>query len=136
PVLRKPDFQRETSDWTPEKIVDFVQSFLDGDLIPAIILWKSPDNHVFVIDGAHRVSALIAWVQDDYGDGLFSRPFFEHIIPEDQLKVAEVTRRQLQQRIGNYKEYKFALQRPDKSRPEISEKARRLASLAIQVQWV
>src|SRR2546430_14560012 len=49
PVLRKPDFQRETSDWTPEKIVDFVQSFLDGDLIPAIILWKSPDNHVFVI---------------------------------------------------------------------------------------
>src|SRR5215471_1798259 len=51
PVLRKPDFQRETADWTPEKIVDLVQSYLDGDLIPAIILWKSNDNHVFVIDG-------------------------------------------------------------------------------------
>jgi len=38
--LRKPDFQRETADWTPQKIVDLVRAFVDGELIPAIILWK------------------------------------------------------------------------------------------------
>lgn len=41
-ALRKPDFQRETSNWEPQKIADFVRSFLDGDLIPSIILWRSP----------------------------------------------------------------------------------------------
>src|SRR5947209_6781340 len=54
-VLRKPDFQRETADWSPEKISEFVQSFLDGDLIPGIILWNAGSN-IFVIDGAHRLS--------------------------------------------------------------------------------
>lgn len=32
--LRKPDFQRETSEWDPKRISDFIQSFLSGDLIP------------------------------------------------------------------------------------------------------
>src|SRR5262245_1312016 len=62
-TLRKPDFQRETASWPAEKVVNFVGSFLAGDLIPAIILWKS-DKSIFVIDGAHRLGALIAWVQD------------------------------------------------------------------------
>lgn len=59
PILRKPDFQRETSEWEPQKVLGFVESFLNGDLIPAIILWHSGRN-IFVIDGAHRLSALIA----------------------------------------------------------------------------
>ena len=59
--LRKPDFQRETSDWTDDQLCEFIQSFIDGDLIPAVILWNSgPYN--FVIDGAHRLGALIAWI--------------------------------------------------------------------------
>ncbi len=37
-ALRKPDFQRETSSWSPLKICEFVRTFIDGDLIPAIIL--------------------------------------------------------------------------------------------------
>ena len=53
-VIRKPDFQRETSDWSPEKICDFIQSFIEGDLIPALILWQS-GSQIFVIDGAHRL---------------------------------------------------------------------------------
>src|SRR5687768_7987556 len=64
-VLRKPDFQRETSNWDPEKVSDLIQSFLEGDLIPSVILWRSPAGNIFVIDGAHRLSALIAWVHDD-----------------------------------------------------------------------
>src|ERR1017187_3508787 len=60
-VIRKPDFQRETNEWGMGKIADFVKSFLDGDLIPAIILWQSGTS-IFVIDGSHRLSSLIAWV--------------------------------------------------------------------------
>jgi hypothetical protein len=52
--LRKPDFQRETANWSPEKIEDFVKTFLEGDLIPAIILWSAGET-IFVIDGAHRL---------------------------------------------------------------------------------
>src|SRR5687767_1213557 len=58
PNLRKPDFQRETSEWDGRKIVEFLESFLDGDLIPAIILWRSPSGYLFVIDGSHRLSSL------------------------------------------------------------------------------
>lgn len=65
--LRKPDFQRETAQWTPAKVGDLIRSFLDADLIPAIILWRAGAS-IFVIDGAHRLSAMLAWVLDDYGD--------------------------------------------------------------------
>jgi hypothetical protein len=81
--LRKPDFQRETSNWTPQKIVDLVAAFLDGDLIPAIILWRSC-HYVFVIDGAHRPSALLAWIYDDYGDKSRSINYFQNQVPEEQ----------------------------------------------------
>lgn len=91
-TLRKPDFQRETADWEPKKVCEFVLSFLEGDLIPAIILWNSGSNN-FVIDGAHRLSALVAWVNDDYGDKKISRDFFEDRIPDEQVDVAEQTRK-------------------------------------------
>src|ERR1700754_1242157 len=55
-ALRKPDFQRETASWEPSKVAGFVSSFLKGDLIPSIILWRSPrSGNLFVIDGAHRL---------------------------------------------------------------------------------
>ena len=68
PNLRKPDFQRETNQWTPAQVVAFLKSFLDNELVPSVILWKSPTN-IFLIDGAHRLSVLVAWIRDDYGDG-------------------------------------------------------------------
>jgi hypothetical protein len=69
--LRKPDFQRETNHWTPEQVVSFIESFVDSEVIPSLILWKSP-RFIFVIDGGHRLSALRAWMEDDYGDGSIS----------------------------------------------------------------
>ena len=36
--LRKPDFQRETTHWTPDAVYELVRAYLDGDLIPAVIL--------------------------------------------------------------------------------------------------
>src|SRR5208282_3160197 len=69
-LFRKPDFQRVTHNWTPRVIAEFVRSYLDGEVIPAIIVWQSKKtNKVYIIDGSHRVSALMAWVNNDYGDG-------------------------------------------------------------------
>lgn len=134
-VVRKPDFQRETSDWSPPKICGFIQSFLDGDLIPALILWQA-GNHIFVIDGAHRLSALIAWVHDDYGDGATSKKFFDGIIPEEQIAAADHTRKIIKKQVGSYADHQFAVAHPEKSKPEIVDRAKRLGRLAIQLQWV
>ena len=49
--VRKPDFQRETADWDIDKIVRFIKSFVDGEFIPAVILWRSQAGLIFVIDG-------------------------------------------------------------------------------------
>jgi hypothetical protein len=134
-VLRKPDFQRETSEWDINRISDFIKSFLDGDLIPAIILWQSGSN-VFVIDGAHRLSALIAWVQDDYGDGKTSKLFFDAAIPKEQIESADKTRRYIKKILGSYEDHKFAIQYPEKSTADVLDRAKKMAPLAIQLQWV
>lgn len=134
-VVRKPDFQRETSDWSPDKIAGFVQSYLDGDLIPALILWQA-GSHIFVIDGAHRLSALVAWVHDDYGDGDTSKRFFDGIISEDQMVAADYTRKLVKRKVGSFADHKFAIQFPEKSKAEIVERARRLGAQAVQLQWV
>src|SRR5262249_26294193 len=41
--LRKPDFQRETSEWDPKRVAGLIRTFLEEDLIPAVILWKNRD---------------------------------------------------------------------------------------------
>lgn len=135
PNLRKPDFQRETADWDVEKIVSFLRSFLDGDLIPAIILWQSGQT-IFVIDGAHRLGALAAWVHDDFGDGKISRDFFDERVPDEQLTVADKARRAVKKSIGSYEELQFAISNPTKSRPEHVARAKNLGTLALHLQWV
>jgi hypothetical protein len=103
-VLRKPDFQRETSEWTPEQIVELVKDILDDELVPAVIVWKAANRNVFVIDGAHRLSALIAWVNDDYGDGNISLKFYGGIegIPKAQIAAAKETKALIENEIGSY----------------------------------
>lgn len=100
-LLRKPDFQRETNHWTPEQLAMFVESFLDNDVIPSLILWKS-DSFIFVIDGGHRLSALRAWMTDDYGDGAISHQFYNGEISDTQKKIAKRTRALIERRIGRY----------------------------------
>jgi hypothetical protein len=133
--LRKPDFQRETANWSPEKIEDFIKTFLEGDLIPAIILWSAGET-IFVIDGAHRLSALIAWVHDDYGDGTLSRKFYSNFIPPEQQRAAERTSQRIKETIGTYAEHIAAIEHPTTSRAIVAERAKRLGSLALQLQWV
>lgn len=134
--LRKPDFQRETNEWDVEKVSGLVSSFLDGDLIPAIILWKHGDSFTFVIDGAHRISAIAAWVNDDYGDGKLSRKFFDNNIPESQLTAAREARDYINENIGAFKEYEDALFDNDGAREIIRKRLRNFGTRAIQLQWV
>jgi hypothetical protein len=84
-ALRKPDFQRETIEWDPARVVGLIKTFVEGDLVPAVILWKNKEL-LFVIDGSHRLSALIAWAQDHYGDGELSQKLFNYAIPDEQKK--------------------------------------------------
>lgn len=133
--LRKPDFQRETSNWTPQKIVELIAAFLDGDLIPAIILWRS-GQYVFVIDGAHRLSAILAWIYDDYGDKARSRTFFDNQIPDEQVKVAEQTRKLVEKEVGTYASYRDAMRTMAYAEGRMKERLGGLAANSFIAQWV
>lgn len=134
PILRKPDFQRETNHWSPEQVVSLLQCFTNDDLIPSVILWKSP-TFLFVIDGGHRLSAIRAWIEDDYGDGPISRAFFGDAISKEQKKAAERTRTLVAEKIGKWQHIQASLENPN-----LEEKERRrifpIVSRAISVQWV
>lgn len=134
--VRKPDFQRETNEWDAEKVAEFISSFIGGDLIPAVILWRSASGYLFVIDGSHRISSLVAWINNDFGDGLISKNFYDGIVPDEQIEIAEKCKATVRKKIGLYDDYVLALKSPEKVNPEILKKAKNLAALAIQLQWV
>jgi hypothetical protein len=135
-TLRKPDFQRETAAWSPEAICSFLESFVNGDLIPSVICWQSASRLTFVIDGAHRLSAVMAWLQDDYGAGDESIKFYNNNIPLDQRKVHEKTRALINTRVGSYKEIQAEAANPG-SNPRLTERARALGNTsAIPLLWV
>ena len=137
PIIRKPDFQRETNEWDAQNVADFIESFVKGDLIPAIIFWRSPSGNCFVIDGAHRLSSLIAWVNDDYGDGILSKRFYE-TIPETQLREADRARKIINQTIGSYADLKKIISNPAAYPNEIKklQYAKKIATAGFQLQWV
>lgn len=134
PNLRKPDFQRETNHWTPEQVASLLQCYINGDLIPSVILWQSPTN-VFVIDGGHRLSALKAWILDDYGDGPTSQTFFGYEISDTQIRNAKRTRAIVDQKIGKWTH--FVAKSEDQKTP-LSEKKLVTAAITrgLPIQWV
>lgn len=109
PSLRKPDFQRETNHWSPEQVVSLLECFVNGDLIPSVILWQSP-TFLFVIDGGHRLSVLKAWIDDDYGDGPTSQPFFGYHISGEQKKNATKVRALVNKKIGSWQHFNAKIQ--------------------------
>lgn len=135
-TLRKPDFQRETNEWDAERVIQLIESFVSGDLIPSVIFWRSLSSYTFVIDGAHRLSALAAWVNNDFGDGDISKSFYDGKIPEEQIDLAEELRKTIRRRVGLFSDYAIALKNPEKVDKLVAERAKSLGSLAIQVQWV
>lgn len=135
PFLRKPDFQRETNEWDAKKILEFIESYINGELIPAIILWRNNSGLYFVIDGAHRLSALISWIKDDYGDGEISKKFYGDSINDEHREIAEKTRKLINKKIGKYLDI---INAPNDEKPNenLIQKAKNLGAYSIQVQWV
>jgi hypothetical protein len=129
-LLRKPDFQRETNHWSPEQLVTFVASFLDSEVIPSLILWKSP-MYIFVIDGGHRLSALRAWMEDDYGDGPVSLAFYGADISEEQKRIAKRTRKMVEQQVGRY-----STLRGQVDATPMVRRAKTLFTRPLTLQWV
>lgn len=136
PFLRKPDFQRETSEWDQTKIVQFIESYIYGDLIPSIILWRSNSGLFFVIDGAHRLSALASWIHDDFGDGPISKKYYDDNIPVDQLKIAEEARKYVYKKVGAYKEITNSALTTNPNNLKLIQIAKNLGAFSMQVQWV
>lgn len=67
--LRKPDFQKKTDTWFPEQCATYLESLVAGKRIPTVHLIQPQENgKYYVLDGAHRLSVLRAWVSDDWGD--------------------------------------------------------------------
>jgi hypothetical protein len=133
-LLRKPDFQRETNHWNPDQVVSLLASFLDGEVIPSLILWKAP-RYIFVIDGGHRLSALRAWMLDDYGDGAASLSFYKGEISTRQKDIAKHTRRLIEKHVGRYST--LHSQVDTKNAPEeIARRAQVLFTRALPLQWI
>lgn len=134
PSLRKPDFQRETNHWVPEQVVSLLECFVNGDLIPSVILWQSP-TYLFVIDGGHRLSVLRAWVEDDYGDGPTSQTFFGYQISVDQRRIAIKTREMVAEKIGTWAHYQARSANQDLDPPE-RRRLNAVISRGLPIQWV
>jgi len=132
-LLRKPDFQRETNHWTPEQVVSLLECYVEGDLIPSVILWQS-ETATFVIDGGHRLSVLRAWIEDDYGDGHLSLLYFGTEISREQKRVAQRTRQLIETKIGRWstlqKKAREILADEEKKRIHI------ISTRALPIQWV
>lgn len=134
-MLRKPDFQRETNHWSPDQVTTFVASFVDGELIPSLILWRSA-VHVFVIDGGHRLSALRGWMNDDYGDGPISIAFYgANGISEDQKRAAKRTRNLIEKKVGRYSGLKGLVGARDLEATQ-AKRVQNVLTRALDHQWV
>lgn len=134
-LLRKPDFQRETNHWDPQQIATFIASFLDSELIPSLILWKS-SSYIFVIDGGHRLSALRAWIEDDYGDGPISHKFYNNDISDNAKRAAKRTRALVEEKIGRFSLLSSIVKNATNGDAIQTRRASRLFTRSLNLQWV
>ncbi len=133
-LLRKPDFQRETNHWTPNQIASFIASFVDNEVIPSLIFWDSA-SYIFVLDGGHRLSALRAWMEDDYGDKALSSDFYKgQEISEEQRRMAKRTRSLVEGKIGRYSDLCKLVDSTDADLA--SKRAKTLFKRKLILQWV
>lgn len=107
-LLRKPDFQRATYAWSPEACVSLLDSVINEQVIPSIIMWTSPESgYDFILDGGHRVSVIMAWLDDDWGESKIKN--LDIIIDEEEIKSirlsADKVRKLVNAKIGNVQTY-------------------------------
>jgi hypothetical protein len=106
---------------------------LDNEVVPSLIFWKAP-AHIFVIDGGHRLSALRAWMEDDYGDKTLSKNFYGGDLSLEQIRLAKKTRRLIELKIGSYSD--LLKNANSKAGDEKAKRANALLTRGLTLQWV
>jgi hypothetical protein len=101
----KPDFQRATCAWDADDCIKFLKSVLRRRIIPSIILWRSSDSGlVYVLDGAHRLSVIRAWMLDDWGDK--ADDFYKKNESYDEIiSASRIVRQAVNEVIGPFQEF-------------------------------
>lgn len=109
-TLRKPDFQRATWAWSPEDCLSLLDTLINYQVIPSIIMWRSPETGLrYILDGGHRVSVVLAWLNDDWGES--QAEFMDNSQQADMvLKAARQVRNLVDSYIGNIRDYELAAQ--------------------------
>ena len=79
---------------------------------------------------------MLGWIYDDYGDKARSIALFENRIPNEQLQLAEQTRKLIQQEVGTYASYKEAMKTVTYASDQMKARLGRLASNSFVAQWV
>jgi len=99
--LRKPEFQRATSDWDDNKILSLLETMRDNQVIPGVILWlNTQTSHIFVLDGAHRLSVIRAWITEDWGDTNQAKQY--GYVEESELQAAKRIRSLVNNVLGSH----------------------------------
>lgn len=107
--LRKPDFQRTTWSWTPEDCVSLLDSIINDQVVPSIIMWASPENgYEYVLDGGHRISVVIAWLNDDWGQDLPPNEFREEREENAIKEAARQVRDLVKIKVGSIADFQLA----------------------------
>ena len=111
-TIRKPDFQRETNAWSPRQCLEFLESVVKGHIIPSLILWRSTENGlIYVLDGAHRLSVIRAWMADDWGDR--ANEYYDRRDKKKIIQIATETRTLVHSIIGSFDEFEKARRESD-----------------------
>lgn len=114
-LLRKPDFQRATSAWTPDDCVALLDSVVNEQIVPSIIEWANPDSkYNFILDGAHRVSVILAWLNDDWGDKAPASAIADAEQLQQIKEVAVIVRNLVKAKIGSFQDYRDASEASDR----------------------
>lgn len=107
-LMRKPDFQRATRSWTPDECVELLEAVLGEQVVPSIILWSSPESLIYVLDGGHRISVLLAWVNDDWGETAAAL-YGDAALESENVEAARQVRELLKLKgIGQFKDWRGA----------------------------
>ncbi len=140
-LLRKPDFQRATWAWSPEDCVSLLKCVLDQQVIPSVILWLSPERHWYVLDGGHRLSVVLAWIEDDWGDRRTHDEYRDERLRQFSAKAGRQVRELLKKNdIAPFQEYLDAERRyvevtAERGRPEKLLSAREQQFSLLVRQW-
>lgn len=99
--LRKPEFQRPTFCWEDEKYTNLLRALQNNRVIPGVIFWlNTSTGHIFVLDGAHRLSTIRAWFLNDWGDSQKAQEY--NYLEEDEKAAAHRLRKLISDEVGSF----------------------------------